>query len=75
MKCVQLALGRFRLSIDKHFIFAHPLPIPSKCLCGFFAIQLLSQPFTTTTMLLLFNLLEQGNQKRSAGDKKCGLQC
>ena len=55
----QICLGAFR-SIDKRFfmfnffILAHPFAIQSECLCGFRAIQLVSQPFTTTTMLLLY---------------------
>ena len=41
-------------SIEKRFILAHPFTIPSKCLHGFRATQLLSPAFTTTAMLALY---------------------
>ena len=49
----RICLGAFR-SVDKCFILAHPFTIPSDRLCGFCSTQLLSQPFTTTTMLQLY---------------------
>ena len=68
-----ICLGAFR-SIDKRVILAHPFAIPSECLFEICAIQLLWQPLTTITMLLLYITCKAHYKLTISFSKCCGVE-